>query len=69
MKGETDRLDTDLQFVVELEHGLCFVAELSEAGAQCGHLLAALVRDVNLVRVNLPQQQVHVHKRLVELFL
>lgn len=60
---------TDLQLVVELEHGLGLVTELGEAGAQTGHLLPALVGDVHLVRVYLPEQQVHVHKGLVELFL
>lgn len=58
-----------LQLVVDLGHGLGFVAQLGEAGAQAGHLLAPLVGDVRLVRVDLAQQQVHIHEGLVELLL
>lgn len=57
-----------LQLVIELKHCLRFVAKLSETGAERGHLLATFVRDVDLIRVYFSQQQIHVHKGLVELF-
>lgn len=43
------------------------MAKLRKAGAETRHLLAALVGDVGLVRVDLPQQQIHVHEGFVEL--
>lgn len=55
--------------MVELEDRLGFVAELGEAGAQAGHLLPTLVGNVHLVRVYLPQQEVHVYKGLVKFLL
>lgn len=58
-----------LQLVVDLGHSLDFVAQLREAGAQAGHLLSPLVSDVRLVRIDLPQEQVHIHESLVELLL
>lgn len=55
--------------MVELENRLGFVAQLSEAGAQAGHLLSTLVRDVDLIRVYFSEKQVHVYEGLVKLFL
>ena len=55
--------------MVELENRLGFVTELSETGAEAGHLLPTLVRNVDLIRVYFSEKQVHVHEGLVEFFL
>lgn len=55
--------------MIELKDGLCFMAKLSKTRTQARHLLPAFVSDVGLVRVDLPQQQIHIHERLVELLL
>lgn len=60
---------THLQFVVDLGHSLGFVAKLRKAGAQAGHLLSPLISDVRLVRIDLAQEQIHIHEGLVELLL
>lgn len=58
-----------LEFMVELENRLHFVAELSETGTEAGHLLPAFIRDVDLVRVYFPEEHVHIHESLVEFLL
>lgn len=55
--------------MIELKDGLCFMAKLSKARTQARHLLPAFVRDVGLVRVDLPQEQIHINERLIELLL
>lgn len=63
------QLLTNLEFVVKLENGLGFVAQLSKAGAEAGHLLPPLVRNVHLIGVYFPEQQIHVHEGFVKLLL
>lgn len=55
--------------MIELKDSLCFMTKLSKTRTQARHLLPAFVRDVGLVRVDLPQQQIHIYERLVELLL
>ncbi|KAF3849466.1 hypothetical protein F7725_019185 [Dissostichus mawsoni] len=57
------------QLRAQLKHRLGFVTELSKAGAQAGHLLPTLVRNIDLIWVYFSEQQIHVHKGLVKLFL
>lgn len=58
-----------LEFMVELKNRLHFVAELSEAGTEAGHLLPTFIRDIDLIRVYFSEEHVHIHESLVEFFL
>lgn len=55
--------------MVELEDSLGFMTELSETGAEAGHLLPTLIRYIHLIWIYFSKQQIHIHESLIKFLL